>query len=120
MRRTEMTKEMDCCTAEEPTTKGDLALTTVDRVRSLVLSPRGLTVSGIAMVAIGLAANWGWLAAVGAAPFILSLAPCAAMCALGLCINMRGRAKPLVDRPSAGGAAGGSELTPTRADGAPS
>ena len=30
--------------------------------------------------------NWGWLVAVGAAPLILSLAPCIAMCGLGLCM----------------------------------
>jgi hypothetical protein len=31
--------------------------------------------------------NWGWLTAVGAAPILLSLLPCAAMCALGLCMR---------------------------------
>ena len=45
-------------------------------------------------VLIGLAAaavvgggvlNWGWLVAIGIAPVILAVAPCAVMCALGLC-----------------------------------
>jgi len=38
-------------------------------------------------VGAGLALNWDWLTAVGAAPILLSLAPCAAMCALGLCMR---------------------------------
>jgi hypothetical protein len=33
--------------------------------------------------------NWNWLVAIGVAPIILSLLPCAAMCAIGLCA-MRG------------------------------
>lgn len=45
----------------------------------------------IAMAVIGLAAgayfNWGWLVAAGIAPLILGVAPCAAMCALGLCMG---------------------------------
>ena len=34
-----------------------------------------------------MAFNWSWLTAVGAAPIILSFAPCAAMCGLGLCMK---------------------------------
>ena len=36
---------------------------------------------------IGIAAvfNWGWLVAAGVAPILISLAPCAIMCGLGLC-----------------------------------
>lgn len=44
-------------------------------------------VAGVAAVAAGLALNWGWLTAVGAAPIILAVLPCAAMCALGLCMG---------------------------------
>jgi hypothetical protein len=84
-----MTKEMDCCTEEPATAQSDNAPMTSGRIRSWALSPQGLTVTGIAIVAIGLALNWSWLAAVGAAPLILSLAPCAVMCALGLCMSMR-------------------------------
>jgi hypothetical protein len=43
-----------------------------------------LLLGGLVLV-IGLSLNWGWLVAVGAAPVILSLAPCAIMCAVGLC-----------------------------------
>lgn len=61
-----------------------------------VLSPwlkgrRALLLLAGALIAAGLALNWGWLTAVGVAPVILALAPCAAMCALGLC--MRGGGK---------------------------
>lgn len=52
---------------------------------------RALLLLAAALIAAGLALNWGWLTAVGAAPIILALAPCLAMCALGLC--MRGGGK---------------------------
>ena len=50
-----------------------------------------LVVGAILALAIGLALNWSWLVAAGIAPLILGIAPCAAMCALGLC--MRGKPK---------------------------
>jgi hypothetical protein len=43
--------------------------------------------AGIAIPGAGLALNWNWLTAVGAAPILIGLAPCAAMCALGLCMR---------------------------------
>lgn len=46
-----------------------------------------LMLTGFATIGGGVALNWDWLAAVGAAPLILSLAPCVAMCALGLCMR---------------------------------
>lgn len=51
----------------------------------------GLILGGIAIVAAGLALGWNWLTAIGVAPIILSLAPCAAMCAVGACAMMKGR-----------------------------
>ena len=120
MRGTAMTKQMDCCTDEPAATERQGGQTMLSRMRSWIVTPRGLTVAGIGVVAIGSALNWSWLVAVGAAPLILSLAPCAAMCALGVCMNMRGRANPPVERPGAGAAVRASELTPTRANGAPS
>ncbi|RDL48023.1 hypothetical protein BLJAPNOD_05250 [Ensifer sp. M14] len=46
---------------------------------------RGL-VAGTAAVAIpGLWLGWPWLVAVGMAPILVAVAPCAIMCALGLC-----------------------------------
>ena len=53
----------------------------------LPLGRRGLMIAAFAVIAAGMALNWSWLTAVGAAPLILSLAPCAAMCALGLCMR---------------------------------
>ena len=38
-------------------------------------------------VVIGAALNWSWLVAVGIAPLLITMLPCAAMCALGLCMN---------------------------------
>lgn len=39
----------------------------------------------------GLAWGWGWLTAVGLASVIISLLPCALMCALGLCMSRGNR-----------------------------
>ena len=41
----------------------------------------------IAVLVLGVAAysSWGWLVAAGIAPLLLTFAPCAAMCTLGLC-----------------------------------
>ncbi len=51
---------------------------------------RGLIVLAIGIVVAGSALNWGWLVAAGLAPILLVLAPCAAMCALGFCMNKAG------------------------------
>ena len=51
-----------------------------------------IILGGLVIAAGGLALGWGWLAAVGIAPVILALLPCAAMCALGLCMMPRGKA----------------------------
>ena len=42
--------------------------------------------------AAALYAGWGWLAATGISAVLIALAPCLAMCALGLCMG-RGNAK---------------------------
>jgi hypothetical protein len=41
---------------------------------------------GLALV-IGAALNWSWLVAGGVVPLLMTVLPCAAMCALGLCMN---------------------------------
>lgn len=51
---------------------------------------RALILLGIAALGAGAALNWHWLTAIGVAPIFLTLAPCAAMCALGLCMNKMG------------------------------
>ena len=53
---------------------------------------RGLIFLAVAVLGAGAALNWGWLAAIGVAPILLAVAPCAAMCALGLCA-MKGGGK---------------------------
>ena len=50
-------------------------------------------VAALALVA-GLALKWDWLVAAGVAPVIVSLLPCAAMCALGFCAHKIGTATP--------------------------
>lgn len=52
----------------------------------LPLGRRGLLITALAVIGAGMALNWGWLTAIGAAPLILSLAPCAVMCAAGYCV----------------------------------
>ncbi len=44
-----------------------------------------LMMVGGAVVLGGIAFNWGWLTAIGAAPILLAMAPCGIMCALGIC-----------------------------------
>lgn len=48
---------------------------------------RALILIAVAIGVLGLALNWSWLVAVGVAPLLLAVLPCAAMCALGLCMN---------------------------------
>ena len=63
---------------------------------------RGIILLALAAGGIGLYLGWGWLAAVGLAPLLLALAPCAAMCALGLCMN-KGGGKSCSTDPKPGG-----------------
>jgi len=48
-----------------------------------------IALASIAVVA-GLAFNWSWLVAAGIAPVLVAALPCAAMCALGLCMSRMG------------------------------
>lgn len=61
-------------------TKAGFAIPTPSRRQALMLA-------GVTVAAGGAAFNWGWLTAIGVAPILISLAPCAAMCALGLCMR---------------------------------
>ena len=62
------------------------------------LGRRGWLLLALAVVVAGGALNWGWLTAIGVAPLILAVAPCALMCGLGLC--MRGGGATCSDRRS--------------------
>ena len=48
---------------------------------------RNQMILAAALVGIGAYFNWGWFVAAGIAPLLLAIAPCAAMCALGLCMK---------------------------------
>lgn len=61
-----------------------------DFVRHWLSGRRGLIVGGLVVVIAGLALGWNWLSAIGVAPIILSLAPCAVMCAVGACAMRKG------------------------------
>jgi hypothetical protein len=41
----------------------------------------------LALIVGGLVWQWNWLVAIGAAPLLISAAPCVAMCGLGLCMH---------------------------------
>jgi len=60
----------------------------------------GLIALAAIAVAGGLAFNWSWLVAAGIAPVIVAVLPCAAMCALGLCMGGMGRRAASADGKS--------------------
>lgn len=67
-------------------------------IRHYLGGRRGLIAAGAAIAVAGLAFNWTWLVAAGIAPVLLSVLPCVAMCALGLCMNrMTGRSCQIDD-----------------------
>ncbi|KGH21610.1 hypothetical protein P606_17115 [Comamonas thiooxydans] len=55
--------------------------------------------------------NWGWLVAAGIAPLLLAVAPCAAMCALSLCMNKAG-SKSCSGEPKSDAQGAGAETNP--------
>ena len=48
---------------------------------------RALFILVVVLAAGGGILNWSWLVAAGLAPILIALLPCAAMCALGLCMQ---------------------------------
>lgn len=78
--------------SESKSAGGPLSL--AQTARALLLHYLGnrkvLALLAVAIVGAGLALNWSWLVAAGIAPILLALAPCAAMCALGLCMSKMG------------------------------
>jgi|GEM_PF-505001 len=56
------------------------------------LGRRGLVIAVAALIGAGLWLNWGWVAAIGAAPLILALAPCVVLCATGYCVMGKSKA----------------------------
>jgi hypothetical protein len=84
--------------------------------RSYLGGRRGLILLAVAVLGAGVALNWGWLVAIGVAPILLALAPCAAMCALGLCAMKGGGKSCSSGDQRAKGRADTSELTKPRDD----
>jgi hypothetical protein len=56
-------------------------------LRYWLRGPRGLAALVLSAFVIGAALTWSWLVAVGVAPLLLTVLPCAVMCGLGLCMN---------------------------------
>jgi len=54
------------------------------------LGARGLVILAAAAITAGVALNWSWLVAIGMAPLLLTVIPCAVMCALGICMMPKG------------------------------
>lgn len=50
---------------------------------------RGLIILAVTALVAGAWLNWGWLVAAGVAPILLAIAPCAIMCALGICASKK-------------------------------
>jgi hypothetical protein len=76
----------------EPTNTASTSLTRdlLYAARYYLGNRRGLLAAGTLVLTMGAAFNWSWLVAAGVAPVLLSLAPCAIMCTLGLCcMNMK-------------------------------
>lgn len=78
---------MDASTETKNAEELSLARTATALLRHHLGGRRGLIVLTVIVLGAGLVLNWSWLVAAGVAPLLLALAPCAAMCALGLCMN---------------------------------
>ena len=62
----------------------------LDAARYYIGGRRTLFVLAAVLIVGGIALNWGWLVAAGLAPILITLLPCAVMCALGLCMHKMG------------------------------
>jgi len=72
---------------ETAATRPSLAQDWLHALRYSLRGPRGLAALVLSALAIGAALNWSWLVAVGIAPLLLTVLPCAVMCGLGLCVS---------------------------------
>jgi hypothetical protein len=82
--------DMNAATETKKTEEMSLTESTVGLLRYYLGGRRGLILLTVTVLGAGLVLNWSWLVAVGIAPLLLALAPCAAMCALGLCMSKMG------------------------------
>lgn len=102
---------MSGMTETTPAGERSLARIVVGLLRYYLGGRRGLIVLTVAALGTGAFFNWGWLVAAGIAPLLLTLAPCAAMCALGLCMNKAG-SKSCSGEPKSGDQGAGAETNP--------
>jgi hypothetical protein len=70
-----------------------------DLARRWLSGRRVLILAAVAVAGGGAWFGWPWLVAAGIAPILLSLAPCAAMCAVGLC-TMKACSRPASGVPA--------------------
>jgi len=73
-------------------------------LRALLGSRRGLLVLGAVVIGLGLVLKWNWVVAAGIAPFLLAVLPCAAMCALGLCMSKMTKGSSTAQPPASNAA----------------
>ncbi|MDQ2805289.1 MAG: hypothetical protein M3Y41_22395 [Pseudomonadota bacterium] len=66
------------------------ALSLRPRIARLGRSRLVLGSAALGVIAAAAVWQWSWLVAIGVAPLLLSVAPCAAMCGLGLCMHHMG------------------------------
>jgi hypothetical protein len=71
-------------------TKPSLAQDWLNALRYWLRGRNGVIALVVLAVVIGGALNWSWLVAVGIAPLLITVLPCAVMCALGLWMNRMG------------------------------
>lgn len=62
--------------------------------RSVLGNRFALLAIAAGVIGLGAYSNWGWLVAAGLAPIILAMAPCAVMCAVGMCAKGGKKAAP--------------------------
>jgi hypothetical protein len=72
----------------------------LDALRYWLRGRNGVIALVVLAAVIGGALNWSWLVAVGIAPLLITVLPCAAMCALGLCMHKMSGRSCSTDAPS--------------------
>ncbi len=84
-----MKTDISSTQALESEQRNSVPLSFISRHMGRVRKRSTLLIMGIVVVGTGMALNWDWLTTMGAAPIILSLAPCALMCAVGICCSKK-------------------------------
>lgn len=84
-------------TISESSTSRSLSQEVLYALRYYLGSRTGLVAIAVAALGAGAYFNWSWLVAAGIAPLLIGVAPCAAMCALGLCMSGRSKTAPPPD-----------------------